>query len=250
MKFGVVVFPGSNCDHDAFCAVENALGEHASFLWHESRDLAGSDVVILPGGFSYGDYLRNGAIARFAPILSAVKEFAVQGGLVLGICNGFQILLEAGLLPGAMLRNRGLRFICRPVHIRVENTDTPFTGACQPGQVLELPIAHMEGNYYADAATLDELERNRQFVFRYSTPDGEITDAANPNGSLGNIAGITNREGNVLGMMPHPERASDALLGSRDGLFVFQSLVRFGVRFGGRAAAPPSLPEPEAAARR
>ena len=251
MKFGVVVFPGSNCDHDAFCAVERALCEEAAFLWHESRDLAGSDVVILPGGFSYGDYLRTGAIARFAPIMSAVKEFAAEGGLVLGICNGFQILLEAGLLPGAMLRNRGLKFICRPVHIRVENTETPFTNACRPRQVLEVPIAHAEGNYFADAAALDELERNGQVVFRYATPDGEITDEANPNGSLHNIAGITNREGNVLGMMPHPERASDALLGSQDGLLLFQSLVHAGVRAGVRAvAAGRALPKAEAAARR
>jgi phosphoribosylformylglycinamidine synthase len=250
MKFGVVVFPGSNCDHDAFCAVQDALGEEAAFLWHESRDLQGSDVVILPGGFSYGDYLRTGAIARFAPIIGAVREFADRGGLVLGICNGFQILLEAGLLPGAMLRNRGLKFICRPVHLRVENTDTPFTGACRPGQVLEIPIAHMEGNYYADEATIEELERNRRVVFRYATPSGEITDAANPNGSLHNIAGITNREGNVLGMMPHPERASDALLGSRDGLLVFQSLVQFGVQSASRRAAAPALPQPVTAARR
>lgn len=247
MKFGVVVFPGSNCDHDAFCAVENALGEEAAFLWHDSRDLEGSDVVILPGGFSYGDYLRTGAIARFAPIMGAVKEFAAQGGLVLGICNGFQILLEAGLLPGAMLRNRGLKFICRPVHLRVENADTPFTNACQPGQVLEVPIAHAEGNYYADAATLDALESNGQVVFRYATPDGAITDAANPNGSLHNIAGITNRAGNVLGMMPHPERASDALLGSRDGLLIFQSLVQAGAH---AAATGRTVPKAEAAAPR
>ena len=251
MKFGVVVFPGSNCDHDAFCAVENALDEEAAFLWHKSRDLAGSDVVILPGGFSYGDYLRTGAIARFAPIMSAVKEFVAQGGLVLGIYNGFRILLEAGLLPGAILRNRGLRFIYRPVHIRVESAETPFTNACRPGQVLEVPIAHAEGNYYADAATLDELERNGQVVFRYSTPDGAITDAANPNGSLHNIAGITNRAGNVLGMMPHPERASDTLLGSRDGLFIFQSLVHAGVHSAVHAvSAGPASPKVEAAARR
>ena len=250
MKFGVVVFPGSNCDHDAFCAVRDALGEEAAFLWHESRDLQGSDVVILPGGFSYGDYLRTGAIARFAPVIGAVREFADQGGLVLGICNGFQILLEAGLLPGAMLRNRGLKFICRPVHLRVENTDTPFSNACRPGQVLEIPIAHMDGNYYADGATIEELERNRRVVFRYATPDGEITDAANPNGSLHNIAGITNQAGNVLGMMPHPERASDALLGSRDGLLVFQSLVRFGVQSASRRAAAPALPQTATAAGR
>ena len=250
MKFGVVVFPGSNCDHDAFCAVQDALGEEAAFLWHESRDLQGSDVVILPGGFSYGDYLRTGAIARFAPVIGAVREFADQGGLVLGICNGFQILLEAGLLPGAMLRNRGLKFICRPVHIRVENTDTPFTNACRPGQVLGVPIAHLEGNYYTDEATIVELERNCQVVFRYATPGGEITDAANPNGSLRNIAGITNREGNVLGMMPHPERASDALLGSRDGLLVFQSLVQFGVQSASRSASAPASPQAATAVRR
>ena len=242
MKFGVVVFPGSNCDHDAFYAVEHALGEAAAFLWHQSADLAGCDVVILPGGFAYGDYLRTGAIAHFAPIMSAVKEFAAGGGVVFGICNGFQILLEAGLLPGAMLRNRGLRFICRPVHIRVENADTPFTNACQPGQVLEVPIAHAEGNYYADAETLESLERNSQVVFRYSTPEGEATDAANPNGSLHNIAGIINREGNVLGMMPHPERASDPLLGSSDGLFIFRSLVR-------AVAAGQNIPKVATAAR-
>src|SRR3989337_2168923 len=247
VKFGVVVFPGSNCDHDAFCAVQTALGQEAAFLWHESRDLAGSDVVILPGGFSYGDYLRTGAIARFAPIMSAVKEFAASGGLVLGLCNGFQILLEAGLLPGAMLRNRDLKFICRFVHIRVENTQTPFTKACRPGQVLRIPIAHMEGNYFADPETLADLENSGQVVFRYRTPDGELSDAANPNGSLHQIAGITNREGNVLGMMPHPERASDALLGSTDGLFIFQSLVHAGVR---AVAAGRALPKAEAAARR
>src|SRR3990172_9393123 len=236
MKFGVVVFPGSNCDHDAFCAVENALGEEAAFLWHESRDLAGSDVVILPGGFSYGDYLRTGAIARFAPILSAVKEFAAHGGLLLGICNGFQILLEVGLLPGAMLRNRSLKFICRPVHIRVENAKTPFTNACQAGQVLQVPIAHAEGNYYADPETLSGLEQAGQVVFRYCTPGGEVTEEANPNGSLHNIAGITNREGNILGMMPHPERASDPLLGSNDGRLIFQSLVN--AVLDGRASSP------------
>jgi phosphoribosylformylglycinamidine synthase len=225
MKFGVVVFPGSNCDHDAFYAVENALGQQAALLWHDAADLEGSDVVILPGGFAYGDYLRTGAIARFAPIMRAVKEFAARGGLVFGICNGFQILLEAGLLPGAMLRNRGLQFICRPVHLRVENPQTPFSNACRAGQVLTVPIAHMEGNYYADPDTIETLERENRVVFRYCTPEGAITDEANPNGSLHNVAGIINREGNVLGMMPHPERASSALLGSEDGRFVFQSLV-------------------------
>jgi phosphoribosylformylglycinamidine synthase len=225
MKFGVVVFPGSNCDHDAFCAVRDALGQEAAFLWHDSTDLQQSDVVILPGGFSYGDYLRTGAIARFSPILSAVQRFAAGGGLVLGICNGFQILLEAGLLPGAMLRNRDLKFICRPVHLRVENVDTPFTNALRPRQVLQLPIAHMEGNYFADAATLDQLERSGQIVFRYCEPSGELSEEGNPNGSAHFIAGITNTAGNVLGMMPHPERVCDPLLGSTDGLGIFQSLV-------------------------
>ncbi|MBI1956317.1 MAG: phosphoribosylformylglycinamidine synthase subunit PurQ [Acidobacteria bacterium] len=224
MKFGVVVFPGSNCDHDAFCAAGN-LGQEAVFLWHESQDLEECDVVILPGGFSYGDYLRTGAIARFAPIMPAVKEFAARGGLVLGICNGFQILLETGLLPGAMLRNRSLKFICRPVHIRVENAKTPFTNAGHAGQVLKVPIAHAEGNYYADPETLSRLEQAGQVVFRYCDPGGAITEVANPNGSLHNIAGITNREGNILGMMPHPERASDPLLGSNDGRLLFASLV-------------------------
>ena len=232
MKFGVVVFPGSNCDHDAFYAVQKSLGQEAAFLWHESRNLEGCDVVILPGGFSYGDYLRTGAIARFAPILSAIRDFAASGGLVMGICNGFQILLEAGLLPGAMMRNRGLQFICRPVHIRVENAQTAFSNACRPGQVLEIPIAHMEGNYYADPATLEALESSGGVVFRYCSASGEVTDEANPNGSLHNIAGISNREGNVLGMMPHPERASDPLLGSTDGRFIFQSLVNAGVGTG------------------
>lgn len=225
MKFGVVVFPGSNCDHDAFYAVESALGQRAAFLWHDSTDLCGSDVVILPGGFAYGDYLRTGAIARFSPILRAVADFAARGGLVLGICNGFQVLLEAGLLPGAMLRNRVLKFVCRPVYLRVENAHTPFSNACRPGQVLEIPIAHGEGNYVADSATVEELERAGQVVFRYCRPDGTITDDANPNGSVHNIAGIMNREGNVLGMMPHPERACDPLLGSADGRLILQSVV-------------------------
>ncbi|MCH7977401.1 MAG: phosphoribosylformylglycinamidine synthase subunit PurQ [Acidobacteria bacterium] len=226
MKFGVVVFPGSNCDHDAFYAVESVLGEQAAFLWHESEELDGCDVVILPGGFSYGDYLRTGAIARFAPIIRAVKKFAGRGGLVLGICNGFQTLMEAGLLPGAMLRNRGLKFICRPVYLRVEDAETVFTHACRPGQVLNMPIAHMDGNYYADPATLEALEAAGQVVFRYCQPDGAVSDDANPNGSIHHIAGIINRGGNVLGIMPHPERASELLLGSADGRLLFQSLVQ------------------------
>ena len=236
MKFGVVVFPGSNCDHDAFYAVEHALNQPAAFLWHQSTDLEQSDVIILPGGFSYGDYLRTGAIAHFAPIMSAVRDFAERGGLVLGICNGFQILLESGLLKGAMLRNRHLKFVCKPVHIRVENIETPFTNALRPGQVLKIPIAHAEGNYYADAATLEQLETRRQVVFRYCRASGELAEDANPNGSINFIAGIMNRAGNVLGMMPHPERACDALIGSTDGRYIFQSLVN--AVAGGRRVAP------------
>lgn len=237
MKFGVVQFPGSNCDDDALYAAGTVIGEQAEFIWHQSENLAGCDAVVLPGGFSYGDYLRTGAIARFSPVMRAVEKFARAGGLVLGICNGFQILLEAGLLPGAMLRNRGLRFLCRPVHIRVENAETPFTRAALPGQVLKIPIAHMEGNYFCDAATLDELERNRQIVFRYIHPDGrdgEHDPDANPNGSLSAIAGICNRERNVLGLMPHPERAVEEALGSADGRVIFRSMVE---SFSKRAAA-------------
>jgi len=224
MKLGVVVFPGSNCDHDAYCAAE-IMSQEAQFLWHDSRDLQGCDVVLLPGGFSYGDYLRTGAIARFAPIIGAIKEFASRGGLVIGICNGFQILLEAGLLPGAMLRNRNLKFICKQVYIRVENEFTPFSNACSARQVLQVPIAHAEGNYFADPETLIGLENFRKVIFRYCTPSGEITPEANPNGSLNNIAGIMSREGNVLGMMPHPERACNPLLGSSDGRLLFASLI-------------------------
>jgi phosphoribosylformylglycinamidine synthase len=225
MKFGVVVFPGSNCDHDAHYALGQVLHQPVEFLWHQSEQVAGFDAIILPGGFSYGDYLRTGAIARFSPVMRAVERFARGGGLVLGICNGFQILCEAGLLPGALRRNAGLRFVCRQVHIRVETTETPFTAAAKPGQVLQIPIAHAEGNYFCDEAALTELERNRQIVFRYTTPDGREEAAANPNGSLANIAGICNRERNVLGLMPHPERAVEAALGSSDGLVIFRSLV-------------------------
>jgi phosphoribosylformylglycinamidine synthase I len=236
MKFGVVVFPGSNCDHDAYHAIGTILGQPVELLWHQSEDLAGSDAVVLPGGFSYGDYLRTGAIARFSPVMKAIERFARRGGIVLGICNGFQILLEAGLLPGAMLRNRGLRFICRHVHIRVETTETPFTAAARRGQVLKIPIAHTDGNYFSDEATLRELERRGQIVFRYATPEGAITPEANPNGSLGNIAGIANRERNVLGLMPHPERACEALMGSTDGLVIFRSMVESLVRPTGVSA--------------
>jgi phosphoribosylformylglycinamidine synthase subunit PurQ / glutaminase len=225
MKIGVVVFPGSNCDHDAFHAVGGVLQKPVEFIWHQSENLSGFDAVILPGGFSYGDYLRTGAIARFSPVMRALDKFARSGGLVLGICNGFQILCEAGLLPGALMRNTGLRFICRHVHIRVETTTTPFTSAARAGQVLRIPIAHADGNYVCDDATLAELKRNDQIAFRYCAPDGSLDPAANPNGSRDAIAGLCNRGRNVLGMMPHPERAVESALGSTDGLFVFQSLI-------------------------
>jgi phosphoribosylformylglycinamidine synthase I len=229
MKFGVVQFPGSNCDADAFHAVGAIVRQPVELIWHQSEDLAGCDAVILPGGFAFGDYLRTGAIARFSPVMKAVARFARGGGLVLGICNGFQILLEAELLPGAMMRNQGLRFLCRQVHIRVEATDTPFTCAAKRGQVLEIPVAHMEGNYFCEAAELAELERNHQIIFRYVRPDGSDAGTndreANPNGSLHAIAGICNRERNVLGLMPHPERAVELGLGSADGLVIFRSLV-------------------------
>ena len=225
MKFGVVVFPGSNCDHDAWYALGEVLHQPVEFLWHQSKEVTGFDAIILPGGFSYGDYLRTGAIARFSPVMRAIEQFARAGGLVLGICNGFQILCEAGLLPGALQRNAGMRFVCKQVHIRVESTDTPFTAMARQGQVLEIPIAHGDGNYFCDEATLAELERNRQIVFRYTTPDGREEAAANPNGSLANIAGVCNRERNVVGLMPHPERAVEHPLGSADGLVILQSLI-------------------------
>jgi len=225
MKFGVVVFPGSNCDHDAFYALGNVLKKPVEFIWHQSQDLANCDAIILPGGFAYGDYLRTGAIARFSPVMKSVGKFARNGGMVLGICNGFQILLEAGLLPGAMMRNRGLRFICRHVYIRIEQTDTPFTNAAQQGQILKVPIAHFDGNYTCDEATLAGLEKNRRVIFRYTTPDGTDDAAGNPNGSMANIAGICNRERNVAGLMPHPERAVESALDSADGLIIFRSMV-------------------------
>jgi phosphoribosylformylglycinamidine synthase len=224
-SFGVIIFPGSNCDMDTFHALRDQMGAPVRYLWHEDRDLSGVDCVLLPGGFTYGDYLRVGAIARFSPIMQAVSAFAGQGGLVLGICNGFQILLEAGLLPGAMMRNRGQLFVCKYVHLRTEQTDTPFTRSMQIGQLLHIPVAHGEGSYYADAATLAELEDNRQIIFRYCDPAGELTEAANPNGSVANIAGLCNRQRNVLGLMPHPERCCDPLLGSADGRKVFESLL-------------------------
>jgi phosphoribosylformylglycinamidine synthase len=226
MKFGVVVFPGSNCDHDAYHATKHVLGQDAEFLWHKDADLKGSDVLILPGGFSYGDYLRTGAIARFSPIMRDVQEFAARGGPVLGICNGFQILLEAGLLPGAMLRNRGVKFVCAHVNLRVEQTDTPFSCAARKGQVLRIPIAHGEGNYFATPDVLAKLEASRQVIFRYTTPQGEVTDGANPNGSANNIGGLCNDARNVVGLMPHPERACESTLGSADGLVILESAVQ------------------------
>lgn len=225
VRFGIVVFPGSNCDHDAYHVCRKILGQDAVFLWHKNADLQDVDVVILPGGFSYGDYLRSGAIARFSPVMREVTRFAEAGGLVLGICNGFQILVEAGLLPGVLLRNASLRFACRDVRVRVENALTPFTSQCAQGGVLSIPIAHGEGNYFADDATIARLEANGQVVFRYCDAEGAVTPDSNPNGSRGNIAGIINERGNVLGMMPHPERAADPLLGNVDGQQVFRSII-------------------------
>jgi len=225
LRFGVVIFPGSNCDTDTFHALHDQMGAPVDYIWHQATDLKGYDCVILPGGFSYGDYLRTGAVARFSPVMNAVSDFAAKGGLVLGICNGFQILLEAGLLPGAMLRNSGQKFVCKYLNLRVESTDTPYTRAMTKGAVLRIPIAHGEGNYYADPAALQEMKKHDQIVFRYSTPEGEITADANPNGSLENIGGVCNRERNVMGMMPHPERCSDPLLGSADGRLVWESIL-------------------------
>jgi phosphoribosylformylglycinamidine synthase subunit PurQ / glutaminase len=225
MKFGVVVFPGSNCDHDAFHAVTANLGHQAEFLWHDSASIGSSDAILLPGGFSYGDYLRCGAIAKFSPVMGAIRKFAADGGLVLGICNGFQILTEAGLLPGALLRNAGLKFVCRELRLRVETTDTPFTSAMAPGATLRLPIAHGEGRYTADERTLDELEAEDRVVLRYLD---------NPNGSMRSIAGVLSKERNVMGMMPHPERACDPLMGSVDGLAMFRSMLH---SLSARAAA-------------
>jgi phosphoribosylformylglycinamidine synthase len=225
MKFGVVIFPGSNCDHDALYALEHNLGQESVPIWHESEDLHGCDAVVLPGGFAYGDYLRAGAIARFSPVMKAIRRFADGGGLVFGICNGFQMLVEARLLPGVLIRNRSLRFRCQTVHLRVETVDSPFTNSCEKGQVLAIPIAHGEGCYYADDGTLDQIEREDRVAFRYCTASGERSEQANPNGSLRDIAGVLSEGRNVLGMMPHPERASDPAMGSTDGLFLFRSML-------------------------
>ena len=227
IRFGVVVFPGSNCDHDAYYACKKILGQDAVFLWHKDDSMQGVDVVILPGGFSYGDYLRCGAIARFSPIMREVIRFANDGGTVLGICNGFQILQEAGLLPGVLLRNASLRFACKYVDLKVENSATRFTNTCARGQVLSIPIAHGDGNFFTDPETLHRLQKNNQIVFRYCDPGGRVRDDVNPNGSLSNIAGIVNEHGNVLGMMPHPERAADPLLGHTDGRSIFRSVMHW-----------------------
>ncbi len=225
MKFGVIVFPGSNCDHDAYHVVGEVAHQPVTFLWHESHDLENCDAIVVPGGFAYGDYLRTGAIAKFSPVMEAVARFAASGGIVMGICNGFQILCEAGLLPGALMRNAGLKYVCRFIHLRVETQDTMFTSGCAQGEVLRIPIGHMEGNYFCDEATHAQLQREQRIVFRYCDRDGQITAEANPNGSLDNIAGICSEGRNVLGMMPHPERASEAQLGSAEGFRIFQSLT-------------------------
>ncbi len=225
MKFGVLVFPGSNCDHDTWHVLAEITHQPVTFLWHDSEDLQNVDAVLVPGGFAYGDYLRTGAIARFSPVMQSVRKFADAGGLVLGICNGFQILTESGLLPGALMRNAGLKYICKQVHLRTTTTDSPFTSQLQSGQVLQIPIGHMEGNYYCDAETLRELQAEDRIAFRYCAPDGKITPDANPNGSLDNIAGVLNKGRNVLGMMPHPDRSSESILGSADGLAIFQSMI-------------------------
>ena len=225
MKFAVVVFPGSNCDHDAYHAARHVLGQDAAFVWHKDSSLQRADVVILPGGFAHGDYLRTGAIARFSPIMQEVKRFAEAGGPVLGICNGFQVLLEAGLLPGAMLRNRRVRFQCEHVFVKVEQTDTPFTSNCRQGQRLRMPIAHGDGNYYAEPDVVERLEKSRQVIFRYATDAGAVSPEANPNGSINNIAGLCSGKRNVVGLMPHPERACELAVGSIDGLVLLESVV-------------------------
>ena len=225
MKFGVIVFPGSNCDQDTGNVISALAHQPVTYLWHDSADLQGCDAILVPGGFAYGDYLRTGAIARFSPVMQSVKQFAEKGGLVLGICNGFQILCEAGLLPGALRRNAGLKYICRQVYLRTETSDSPFTQTLRRGQVLQIPIGHMEGNYFCDDATLEQLKKQDRIAFRYATEQGEITAEANPNGSLENIAGVLSEGRNVLGMMPHPDRSSESLLGSADGLRIFQSMI-------------------------
>jgi len=225
LKFGVVIFPGSNCDYDTYYALKDVCQQETTFLWHKEHDLKNVDCVILPGGFSYGDYLRSGSIAAFSPLMQEVKEFALKGGLVLGICNGFQVLLELGLLPGAMLRNKNLKFLCQFVHIRVENDKTPFSHRAKKGQILKIPIAHFDGNYFAPPETIQEIKDNNQIVFRYSNAEGQINEESNVNGSAESIAGLINKAGNVMGMMPHPERASELLLSSEEGRVIFESII-------------------------
>jgi len=227
LKFGVVIFPGSNCDHDTLYALKDVLQQETIFLWHKEHNLKNVDCVILPGGFSYGDYLRSGSIAAFSPLMQEVKEFALKGGLVLGICNGFQVLLELKLLPGAMLRNKNLKFLCQFVHLRVENETTPFTSRAKKGQVLRIPIAHYDGNFFSPPDTIQEIKTNSQIVLRYSDDQGHLSEDANVNGSLESIAGLINKAGNVMGLMPHPERASEALLGSEDGRIIFESMIKW-----------------------
>lgn len=225
LKFGVVIFPGSNCDYDTFFVLKDVLKQDTSLLWHKEHDIKNVDCIVLPGGFSYGDYLRSGIIAKFSLLMQEVKEFALNGGLVLGICNGFQVLLELGLLPGAMLRNKNLKFLCQFVHIKIENDKTLFTHKGKKGQVLKIPIAHYDGNYYTPPEKIQEIKKNNQIVFRYSETNGQLSEEANVNGSVENIAGLINKEGNIMGMMPHPERASEALLGSEDGRYIFESII-------------------------
>ncbi|MCJ7580952.1 MAG: phosphoribosylformylglycinamidine synthase subunit PurQ, partial [Candidatus Aminicenantes bacterium] len=227
MKFGVVIFPGSNCDYDTFNVLRDVFQMETVFLWHKDHNIKDADCIILPGGFSYGDYLRSGAIAKFSPLMQEVHEFASRGGLVLGICNGFQILLELGLLPGAMLRNKNLKFLCQHIHIRIEDEKTPFTNRGKKGQVLRIPIAHFDGNYYDSEEAIEKLKRNNQIVFRYSEANGRISEKGNINGSKESVAGIINKAGNVMGMMPHPERASETILGSEDGKIIFQSIINW-----------------------
>jgi len=225
VKFGVVIFPGSNCDHDCYYVIESVIGKPVEFIWHQDTSVNGFDAIILPGGFAYGDYLRTGALAKFSPVMGAIREFADKGGLVYGICNGFQVLTEAGLLPGALMRNVSMKYICKFLYLRTETTNTPYTNLLKKGQTLRIPIGHGDGNFFADADTLKRIEDNDQVVFRYSDAEGRITKEANPNGSLNNIAGIVNEKRNVLGMMPHPDRSSEEILGSADGKLIFESMV-------------------------
>ncbi|MBI5695296.1 MAG: phosphoribosylformylglycinamidine synthase subunit PurQ [Nitrospirae bacterium] len=239
MRFGVLVFPGSNCDHDCYHVMKHVMGQEVDFIWHKEESFKVKyDGIIIPGGFSYGDYLRTGALARFSPVMKALEAYAKAGGMVIGICNGFQILLEAGLLPGAMMRNRSLKFVCKDVYLKVESDQTPFTRCMNPGQIMRVPIAHAEGNYFADDETLARMKENRQIIFRYVDRDGNATDDANPNGSRENIAGICNEGRNVLGMMPHPERCAEAMLGNTDGKDVFASMVSHSAIFADSCKMP------------